>query len=130
MNMFARFYENPAMTLQDIKETKRYGRTQGRTHARSNGQRENSIPTINKVCRGYNNKFYCSATNGFNILQDALNEVYVSSIKYHYSGILLKKQISFILFTEYWILTELSPHATELIFLRPVQENKRQLFHT
>ena len=27
MNMFARFDENTAMTLQDIKETKRYGRT-------------------------------------------------------------------------------------------------------
>ena len=27
MNMFARFDENPAMTLQDIKETKRYGWT-------------------------------------------------------------------------------------------------------
>ena len=27
MNMFARFNENPAMTLQDIKETKSYGRT-------------------------------------------------------------------------------------------------------
>ena len=27
MNMFARFDENPAMTLQDIKKTKRYGRT-------------------------------------------------------------------------------------------------------
>ena len=25
--MFARFDENPAMTLQDIKETERYGRT-------------------------------------------------------------------------------------------------------
>ena len=31
MNMFARFDENPAMTLQDIKETKCYGRTHGRT---------------------------------------------------------------------------------------------------
>ena len=31
MNMFARFNENQAMTLQDIKETKRYGRTDGRT---------------------------------------------------------------------------------------------------
>ena len=29
--MFARFNENPAMTLQDIKETKRYGRTDTRT---------------------------------------------------------------------------------------------------
>ena len=36
MNMFARFDEHPAMTLQVIKETKRYGRT--------DGQRENSIP--------------------------------------------------------------------------------------
>ena len=49
MNMFARFDENPAMTLQVIKETKRYGWTDGRTH----GQRENSIPPTNKVCGGY-----------------------------------------------------------------------------
>ena len=31
MNIFARFDEDPAMTLQDIKETKRYGQTHGRT---------------------------------------------------------------------------------------------------
>ena len=48
MNMFARFDENPAMTLRVIKETKRYGRTDARTH----GQRENSIPPTNKVCGG------------------------------------------------------------------------------
>ena len=48
--MFVRFDENPAMTLQDIKETKRYGRTDART----DGQRENSIPTTSKVCGGYN----------------------------------------------------------------------------
>ena len=47
MNMFARFDENPAMTLRVIKETKRYGRT--------HGQRENRIPPTNKVCGGYNN---------------------------------------------------------------------------
>ena len=56
MNMFARFDENPAMTLEDIKETKRYGRTDARTdactHGRTHGQRENSIPTTNKVCGG------------------------------------------------------------------------------
>ena len=49
MNMFARFDENPAMTLQNIKETKRYGptdaRTLTRTDAHTHGQRENSIPT-------------------------------------------------------------------------------------
>ena len=50
MNMFARFDENPAMTLQDIKETKRYRRTDARTDT----QRENSIPTTNQVCGGYN----------------------------------------------------------------------------
>ena len=40
MNMFARFNENPAMTLQDIKETKRYGRTDARTDGRTDGQRD------------------------------------------------------------------------------------------
>ena len=58
--MFARFDENPAMTLQVIKETKRYGRTDGRTdtrtHGRTDGQRENSIPPTNKVCGGYNQR--------------------------------------------------------------------------
>ena len=36
--MFARFDENPAMTLQDIKETKRYGRMDARTHAWTGGR--------------------------------------------------------------------------------------------
>ena len=55
INMFARFDENPAMTLQDIEETKRYGRTHGaRTDGQTDGQRENSIPSTNKVCGGYN----------------------------------------------------------------------------
>ena len=52
--MFARFDENPAMTLRVIKETKRYGWTDGRTDARTDGQRENSIPPTNKICGGYN----------------------------------------------------------------------------
>ena len=41
MNMFARFDENPAMTLRVIKETKRYGRTDGRTDTRTHGQTDN-----------------------------------------------------------------------------------------
>ena len=41
MNKHARFDEIPSMTLKDIKERKRYGQTDGRT----DGQRENSIPT-------------------------------------------------------------------------------------
>ena len=39
------------MTLRVIKETKPYGRTHAHTHGR-----ENSIPTTNKVCGGYNNQ--------------------------------------------------------------------------
>ena len=57
--MFARFDENPAMTLQDIKKTKHYrrkdARTDALTHTRTHGQHENSIPTTNKVCGGYKN---------------------------------------------------------------------------
>ena len=54
MNMFARFDENPAMTFGVIKETKHYGWTDGQTHRRTDGQRENSIPITKKVCGGYN----------------------------------------------------------------------------
>ena len=41
MNMFARFNENPAMILQDIKETKRYGRTDGSTDGQTDGRTDN-----------------------------------------------------------------------------------------
>ena len=41
MNMFARFDENPAMTLRVIKETKRYGRTDGRMDGRTDGRMDN-----------------------------------------------------------------------------------------
>ena len=41
MNMFARFDENPAMTLRVIKETKHYRRTDGRTHAQTEGRTDN-----------------------------------------------------------------------------------------
>ena len=52
MNIFARFDENPAITLQVIKKTKRYGRTDERTHGRTDGQRENSIPHHKQSLRG------------------------------------------------------------------------------
>ena len=61
MNMFARFDENPAMTLRVIKETKRYGRTDARTHAQTDNVKT-VYPlqtkfaggiTTNKVCGGY-----------------------------------------------------------------------------
>ena len=39
MNMFARFDENPAMTLQDIKETKHY--RDAHTHGHTDAQMDN-----------------------------------------------------------------------------------------
>ena len=53
MNIFARYDENPAMTLQDIKETKRYEWTDGRMDGPTERQRENSLLTTSKVCGGY-----------------------------------------------------------------------------
>ena len=53
MNMFARFDENPAMTLEDIKETKRYGRTDartyGRTHARTHARTDARTDNVKTV---------------------------------------------------------------------------------
>ena len=89
MNMFARFDENPAMTLQDvkIKETKRYGRT----YRRMDGQHENCIPTTNKVCGGYNNNIQIlgmnmlfisssEAKNAYFMSGEATNETYIFSL--------------------------------------------------
>ena len=45
LNMFARFDENPAMTLRVIKETKRYRRTDGRTHGWMDG-RTDKVKTV------------------------------------------------------------------------------------
>ena len=62
MNMFARFDENPAMTLRVIKETKRYGRTDARTDRRTHGRTDNVktvYPPTNKVCGGYNYQDKC-----------------------------------------------------------------------
>ena len=68
MNMFAKFDKNPAVTLRVIKETKRYGRTHGWTDARTDGQRENSIPPTNKVCGGYKNPLVYKCFTGVTAL--------------------------------------------------------------
>ena len=39
MIVFARFDKNPAMTLKDIKETKRYGRTDASTDGRTDNMK-------------------------------------------------------------------------------------------
>ena len=54
--MFAKFDEIPSMILQDIKETKCYGHTFGRSDVRTDNVKTVYPPT-NTVCGGYN---YCS----------------------------------------------------------------------
>ena len=49
MNMFARFDENPAMTLRVIKETKRYGRTDGCTDARTDTRTDARTDNVKTV---------------------------------------------------------------------------------
>ena len=49
MNMFARFDENPAMTLRVIKETKRYGRTDGQTHGRTDARTDGRTDNVKTV---------------------------------------------------------------------------------
>ena len=49
--MSAKFDEIPSMILQDIKETKRYGHTDGRTDGRTDNVKTVYPPT-NTVCAG------------------------------------------------------------------------------
>ena len=60
MNVFAKFDEIPSMILQDIKETKRYGNTVGRSFGRTFGC-ENSIPSHKHSLRGYNKNIIMSS---------------------------------------------------------------------
>ena len=48
MNVFAKFDEIPSTILQDIKETKRYRHTDGRTDVKT------VYPPTNTVCGGIN----------------------------------------------------------------------------
>ena len=50
--MFAKFDEIPSIILHDIKETKRYGNTVGRSFGQTDGQRENSIPSHKHSLQG------------------------------------------------------------------------------
>ena len=52
MNVFAKFGEIPSRTLQDINETKRFGHTFVRSFGRTDGQRENSIPSHKHSLQG------------------------------------------------------------------------------
>ena len=52
MKVFAKFDEIPSMTLQDIKETKRYGHTFVRSFVRTDNVKTVYPPT-NTVCVGY-----------------------------------------------------------------------------
>ena len=55
MNKYARFDEIPSMTFKDIKKTKRYGRTDGRSEGRTDNVKTVYPPT-NTVCEGITSK--------------------------------------------------------------------------
>ena len=58
--MFAKFDEILSMILQDIKETKRYGRTVGLSFGRTDVK--TVYPPTNIVCGGYKNRSRLSMT--------------------------------------------------------------------
>ena len=73
--MVAKFDENPAMTLQDIKKTKRYGQTDGwtdgRTHGRTHARTDNVktvYPPQTKFAGGIIIEFLMSQVKTFNTL--------------------------------------------------------------
>ena len=77
MNMFARFDENPAMTLRVIKETKRYGRTDGRPHGRTDGRSDN-VKTVYPL----QTKFAGGIINGWTLvtkLDSSSSDIHSSS---------------------------------------------------
>ena len=57
--MFARFDENPAMTLRVIKETKRYRLTDGRTDGRTDNVKT-VYPLQTKFAGGIKMSLHCS----------------------------------------------------------------------
>ena len=61
MNVFAKFSEIPSMILQDIKETKRFGHTVGRSVGLSDNVKTVYPPT-NTVCGGYNKRDFFHAS--------------------------------------------------------------------
>ena len=64
MKVFAKFDEIPSMTLQDIKETKRFGHTFVRSFGRTDNVKTVYPPT-NTVCGGYNNEQVMCETESF-----------------------------------------------------------------
>ena len=58
MNVFAKFDEIPSKTLQDIKETKRYGHTFVLLSVVRSDNVKTVYPPTNTVCGGYNNSVF------------------------------------------------------------------------
>ena len=61
MNKYARFDEIPSRTLKNIKETKRYGRTDRRTDGWTDVK--TVYPPTNTVCGGYNQTSHLGAVD-------------------------------------------------------------------
>ena len=77
--MFARFDENPAMTLRVIKETKRYGRTDGRTD-----NVKTVYPLQTKFAGGINTHIKARSIASVNIGTLSLTSYHVQCLKSQY----------------------------------------------
>ena len=83
--------------------------------------------TSQKSCQ-YNYMFDCSKTNGYNVPQDAVNEVRVFLIKYPYTMYFIGKKTTSLFFDRIMDFNRAEP--TEPLFLTSVTAYKMQLLHT
>ena len=74
INVFAKFHEIPLMILQDVKETKRYGHTFGRSVGRTDVK--TVYPPTNTVCGGYNKSLHYLKNQTVKCVYKILKPVY------------------------------------------------------
>ena len=122
--MVAKYYEIPSMILQDIKETKRYGHTFGRSDCRSFGRTDNVktvYPPTNTVCGGItraaNNRSNGIMYNQCTLVAPDLFinrilsinivncQLYLAVVSYCYSRVIVKHKVAKI--SRDWRLTEM-----------------------
>ena len=82
--MFARFDENPAMTLRVIKETKRYGRTDARTDGRMDNVKT-VYPLQTKFAGGITICMLCNFQQDQTLLWTCVACAHLRCINNHYA---------------------------------------------
>ena len=112
MNMFARFDENPAMTLQDIKETKRYGQTEAHTHAHTHTRTHTHTDNV-KTVYPPQTKFAGGINNGIDLTAPICRQVWAFVVRMQQSQVFSQDPFYSIILKEakLWYLS-LNTHLT------------------